>query len=73
MASGGHDVPAPDVRRRVQRSISNFFKLYKPLLDSWMFFDNSKSTYRLIAEEKDGKLKASDTELFVRISKGVVE
>lgn len=52
VAAGGHDVTAQDVRRRLHRSIENFFKVYEPLLDSWMFFDNSETTPRLIAAKK---------------------
>ena len=69
VAEGGHDVPAQDVRRRFGRSIYNFFKLYKPLLHSWMLFDNSESKPKLIAEEKDGKLNIVDKDLFNRIIK----
>ena len=64
MAEGGHDVPAQDVRRRFGRSACNFFKFYKPLLRSWMLFDNSESKPRLIAEEKNGKLNVVDKNLF---------
>ena len=38
---GGHNIPDIDVRRRFTRSISNFFRLYEPLLSTWMMFDNS--------------------------------
>ena len=70
VAEGGHDVPAEDVRRRFIRSINNFFQLYRPLLDSWMLFDNSGRVPRLIAEEKDGGENIIDKDLFKRIIKG---
>ena len=38
---GGHDVPQKIITRRYYRSLSNFFKLYQPLADTWMIFDNS--------------------------------
>jgi predicted ABC-type ATPase len=38
---GGHDVPADVVRRRYGKGLSNFFRLYLPLVDSWQVFDNS--------------------------------
>lgn len=69
VAEGGHDVPAQDVCRRFNRSIDNFFKLYKPLLDSWMLFDNSESIPRLIAQEKEGQLNIIDENLFNQILK----
>ena len=41
VAQGGHDVPEIDIRRRFDRSWSNFEKIYKPLVDSWIVFDTS--------------------------------
>ena len=70
VASGGHDVPAADVRRRFRRSVDNFFKVYESRLDSWMLFDNSEQTPRLVAEKASGKLLIKDTDLFSKISKG---
>ena len=70
VASGGHDVPAADVRRRFRRSVDNFFKVYESHLDSWMLFDNSEQTPRLVAEKASGKLLIKDTGLFSKISKG---
>jgi predicted ABC-type ATPase len=48
--SGGHSVPSEDVRRRYDRSISNLRKLYIPLADLWLVFDNSSGSSRQIAE-----------------------
>ncbi len=69
VAEGGHDVPATDVHRRFSRSIDNFFRVYRPLLDSWTLFDNSTTRPSLIAEEKDGKLAVVDAALFAEIRK----
>jgi predicted ABC-type ATPase len=38
---GGHDIPADVVRRRFDRSLSNFMSLYAPLATQWVMFDNS--------------------------------
>ena len=70
MASGGHDVPAVDVRRRFRRSIENFFKVYEPLLDTWMLYDNSGSEPLLVAEKIGDKFSVKDEDLFKKISKG---
>ena len=43
------------VRRRFHRGIQNFFKLYSPLLDFWVIFDNSTETPFTIAYEEFGK------------------
>ena len=67
VAEGGHNVPVQDVRRRLKRSICNFFKLYQPLLDSWMLFNNAGPTPTLIAKTKNGNIIVIDQELFERI------
>lgn len=69
VSEGGHNVPAGDVRRRFYRGLYNFFKFYKPLLDTWMLFDNSEAIPRLIAEERKGSLTVIDKELFDKIIK----
>jgi len=38
---GGHDIPEETVRRRYDRGLSNFFRLYRPLATSWRVYDNS--------------------------------
>jgi len=60
-------VPAEDVRRRFIRGIDNFFKLYKPLLDSWMLFDNSKAKPILIAKRRNSYKEVFNDDLFTRI------
>jgi predicted ABC-type ATPase len=69
VAEGGHDVPAEDVRRRFARSIRNFLQLYRPLLDSWMLFDNSGRIPKLIAEEKNRSENIIDRGLFEKITR----
>jgi len=66
---GGHDVPVQDVRRRFGRSVINFFRLYQPLLDSWMIFNNAGIVPALIAKSKDDKLTVFDELLFNKIAK----
>lgn len=38
---GGHNVPEEIVRRRYNKGISNFFKLYKPRANTWRLYNNS--------------------------------
>ncbi len=64
---GGHNVPSLDVKRRFSRSINNFSKLYEPLLDSWMLFDNSKIKPTLIAKKLNGSAEIFDNDLFLTI------
>lgn len=32
---GGHDIPEPDIRRRFERSVENFYWIYRPLASRW--------------------------------------
>lgn len=49
--TGGHFVEEPVVRRRYERSLSNFFRLYQPLADDWQVYDNSDvGGSRIVAE-----------------------
>ena len=56
VAQGGHNVPAADVRRRFWRSVQNFLRVYRPLLDSWTVFNTSVAPPALIAKEEGGTL-----------------
>lgn len=68
---GGHNVPAEDVRRRFRRGLDNFSKLYEPLLDSWMLFDNSKAKPVLIAKRRNSHEEIINKELFEIIRKAL--
>lgn len=37
---GGHNVPKDVVLRRYERGLRNFFSRYRPLADTWWFYDN---------------------------------
>lgn len=39
--SGGHSIPKDIIRRRYERGLQNFFRLYAPLCDTWTVLDNS--------------------------------
>jgi len=67
VAEGGHNVPIKDVKRRFDRSICNFFKMYRPLLDSWMFFNNAEMNPKLIAKRTNAHIDIADEELFEQI------
>ncbi len=71
VAQGGHNVPVKDVIRRFDRSVSNFFRLYQPFLDSWMLFNNEGPTPILIAEKKNGKIRIFDKHLYNNIVRSI--
>ena len=65
--SGGHDVPESDVRRRFDRTLGNLLTLYRPLLDTLRFFDNSSEEPRLIFRDMAGKTAVSDLQLYQKL------
>ena len=68
---GGHNVPVRDVLRRFDRSISNFFRLYQPIADSSMLFNNAGPVPILIAEKRNGKTKIVDENSYSSIVEGI--
>ncbi|MDT0648489.1 zeta toxin, partial [Zunongwangia sp. F260] len=38
---GGHEIPEDVIWRRYENGLKNFFKIFKELVDDWMFIDNS--------------------------------
>ena len=47
---GGHNIPEETIRRRYRNGLSNFFNIFMPIVDEWMFIDNSGEPYEIIAE-----------------------
>jgi len=47
---GGHDIPKDVIKRRYKSGLQNFFELYLPIVDNWLFVNNSGDTYEIIAE-----------------------
>ncbi|MDO8729907.1 MAG: zeta toxin family protein, partial [Candidatus Omnitrophota bacterium] len=64
---GGHGISEKVVRRRFYKGISNFFNQYRPVLDSWILFDGSGKVPYPIAQERAGKLKVFDQELYEKV------
>jgi len=60
---GGHAVAEQVVRRRYDRSLRNFFDLYRSFADSWMMMDNSiRPRPRMIAKRyQNGRVRVSDS------------
>jgi predicted ABC-type ATPase len=65
--SGGHNVPERDVRRRFGRTLRNLFALYRPLLDTLHFFENSSDTPRLVFKDETGETTVNDAALYERL------
>ena len=41
VVAGGHNVPEEVIRRRFHAGLLNFGRVYKPLVDEWVLYDNS--------------------------------
>lgn len=50
VAAGGHDVPETDVRRRYGRSLQQFLRRYRLLVDDWLVVFNGEAGYVTVAE-----------------------
>ena len=68
VASGGHDVPEPTIRRRYVQGIQNLMGRYIPVCDLWMVLDNSATPATMIAEGgKDIVTKIHNKNLYNRL------
>lgn len=66
--AGGHNVPSKDVLRRFDRTLSNLFNIYLPVIDILRFFDNSEETPSLVFEEINRKRNILNHEKYRQIT-----
>lgn len=67
---GGHNVPEDTIRRRYHAGLRNFFNLYHPLADSWVFYNNSVAKPTLIAySDLEQRLIVTDSIIWHNIVK----
>lgn len=52
---GGHNVPEETIQRRYDAGVRNFFQLYRPLADSWFFYDNYNTTAPRLLATSEGE------------------
>lgn len=52
VAEGGHDIPVETIHRRYWLGLQNFFNIFTPIVDSWMFYENIDNTV-LIANNRE--------------------
>lgn len=69
VSRGGHDIPETVVRRRFERSITNFLVHYRPLANSWTLFDNSAAALSIVATEERGQLRIIETKWYTELVK----
>ena len=51
VSEGGHNIPTETIIRRYWLGLQNFFHIFAPIVDSWMFFENENKTV-LIANNR---------------------
>ena len=69
---GGHNVPEPDIRRRYEAGLSNFFQIYRPLCNYWSFYDNSiEYSPQLLASGKNSHECPADETKWTKIKEGL--
>lgn len=57
---GGHNISVDIIRRRYESGLRNFFGLYKPIVNDWIFIDNSGEPYQIIAEGSETEINTID-------------
>jgi predicted ABC-type ATPase len=53
VSKGGHNIPPDVIQRRYYKGMSNFFVLFMPVCDAWVFADNSDNKLNIIAHGKN--------------------
>ena len=46
---GGHNIPSDIVRRRYYEGIDNLFRIYMPIVDTWVLVNNSTTPRSIVA------------------------
>lgn len=64
---GGHDIPEDVVRRRFDRGLRNFFQLYQPLVDQWVFTDNGGRRTILLAHGGSQRTTVEKSPIYSRL------
>jgi predicted ABC-type ATPase len=65
VSEGGHNIEPEIIERRYFRGIKNLFKIYLPIVDGAIIFDNSNGKHELLAEKTvDGQLSIIDSNKF---------
>ena len=49
VAKGGHDIPKDIIVRRYWEGLDNLFKIYMPIVDTWILVNNSETPRSIVA------------------------
>lgn len=65
VSEGGHNIEPDVIERRYKNGIKNLFKIYLPIIDGALIFDNSEGKHELLAIKTiDGNLNIIDNHKF---------
>ncbi|ASB50938.1 zeta toxin family protein [Alkalitalea saponilacus] len=59
---GGHNIPEDVIRRRYDKGLKNFYQIFEPIVDEWMFIDNSGEPYEIIAHKNTNSTTVKNTD-----------
>ena len=62
---GGHNVPLEDLKRRFDRSLNNFWHVYRPESDQRYLYYNAEDDFQEVARFINNDLYVLDESLFV--------
>ena len=72
VAKGGHDIPKDIIVRRYWEGLDNLFKIYMPIVDTWILVNNSETPRSIVATGgKDQKTIIKDSKHFKTIEEYV--
>lgn len=68
VSEGGHNIPTEVIRRRYRLGISNLFRLFLPVIDEWVIYDNSQNPRICIASGvRQSMVEISDPERYAQL------
>jgi predicted ABC-type ATPase len=67
VSKGGHNIPENTISRRYLKGLNNFLR-YSLLADDWYIYDNSASSYELIAKNVSGEIEICNFGLYNKIT-----
>ena len=72
VAKGGHDIPKDIIVRRYWEGLDNLFKIYMPIVDTWILVNNGETPRSIVATGgKDQKTIIKDNKHFKTIEEYV--
>lgn len=72
VSKGGHNIPKDIIVRRYYECIDNLFKIYMPIVDTWVLVNNSETPRSIVATGgKDQELSIRNSVLYKKIEEYV--